>query len=102
MATKSPLLKFSKADRPLMSAGAAKETPEPFEICRDGLPHATRRARVVGPCAGFFVDAHATLLAENQHFGVEEPLVVDDVGNDVVDDAARDRLEAALSVGKMD
>ena len=58
------------------------------------------RVGVVDPVDRHLVDPQPAALGEHEQLGVEEPAVVADLGEQVVEHVAADGLEAALGVGE--
>jgi hypothetical protein len=73
----------------------------PFEVVPDGADDVDSGVGVVHPVDRDLVDPQTGALGEQQQFGVEEPCLVLDSGEQGLDHLAPSRLESALGVGEL-
>ena len=71
------------------------------QVREGGLDDVHAGVRVVGPVHRDFVDAQAAFFGQNQQLGVEEPGVVQGVGEQLPGHVRPDGLEAALRVAEV-
>src|SRR5215203_6230044 len=74
---------------------------EPLHVRQGGGGHVDPAVEVFDPIDRNLAYAQAALLGQQEQLGVEEPLAVLDLRQELLCNAALDRLEAALGVGEV-
>jgi hypothetical protein len=88
-------------DRQFAGGEGTGQPRDPTQVGLRGVDDVYLAVRVVDPVDRDLVDAHPAALGQDEQFGVEEPRVVHDQGQQVRGDLAPDGLEPARCVGEV-